>query len=57
MIKDWVANYSDVGLTISGLFIFISVFTGAVLLTFSRSRREYYQHIERLPLSNEETSP
>ena len=53
MNKDWIQNYSDTHITIFGMILFFMVFVGAILLTFHRQRKDYFNKIQNLPLDEE----
>jgi len=46
-------NFSDINLTLIGLFIFISLFIIFVGKTFLKSQKAIYNHLEKLPLHDD----
>ncbi|MEZ4872139.1 MAG: cbb3-type cytochrome c oxidase subunit 3 [Bdellovibrionales bacterium] len=45
-----LSHFTDIHLTIAGLFIFIIFFTITTIMVFSKSRRAHYEEMATLPL-------
>jgi len=50
MLREGLALFSDTGLALVALFLFLATFLGVVLWTYRKSARKYYEDMARLPL-------
>lgn len=51
MLATGLKYFTDTPLTVIGLFIFITVFSGITMWTFMRRRsRQYYRKMSQMPL-------
>lgn len=57
MMKSWVENYSDIQITMTGLFLFLTVFLSMLAITFHKDRKAYFEKIQNLPLGENTLQP
>jgi cbb3-type cytochrome oxidase subunit 3 len=52
MKQQALSYFTDIHLTIFGMFLFLAVFVGVVLWSYRRGANETYRYMEQLPLKD-----